>query len=59
MSYGEHAEFPCYGKNAFGKDKIKKEFCYRNMGEGRHIPQSYCRRCRFAHCESGRHCKVK
>ena len=45
--------------NAGRADEIEKEFGYRNMGDGRYIPQSYCRECRSAHCEAGKSCKVK
>lgn len=38
---------------------VEQEFGYRNMGDGRYIPQSYCRECRSAHCEAGKPCKVK
>lgn len=59
MPYGEYAQCPCCDKTAYGKDEIEKEFGYRNMGDGRFIPQSYCRECRSAHCEAGKPCKVK
>lgn len=59
MPYGEYAQCPCCGKTAYGKDDIEQEFGYRNMGDGRCIPQSFCRECRSAHCEAGKPCKVK
>lgn len=43
MPYGEYAQCPCCGKTAYGEDEIEQEFGYRNMGDGRYIPQSYCR----------------
>ena len=42
MPYGEYAQCPCCGKTAYGEDEIEQEFGYRNMGDGRYIPQSYC-----------------
>lgn len=59
MPYGEYAQCPCCGKTAYNKDEIAQEFGYRNMGDGRYIPQSYCRACRAAHCEAGKPCKAK
>ena len=59
MPYGEYAQCPCCGKTAYGEDEIEQEFGYRNMGDGRYIPQSYCRECRSAHCEAGKPFKVK
>ncbi|XMD75968.1 hypothetical protein UPTC15622_00852 [Campylobacter lari] len=59
MPHGEYAKCPCCGKITYDKDEIKQEFGYRNMGDGRHIPQSYCRECRSAHCKAGKPCKVK
>ena len=42
------------GRNARGaekeqknKDKIEEWFGYRDMGDGRYIPQSHCRDCRI------------
>ena len=46
MPYGEYAECPNCGKTAYGEDEIQKLFGYRNMGDGRTIPQSWCRECR-------------
>lgn len=46
MPYGEYAECPNCGKTAHGKDEIEELFGYRNMGDGRTIPQSWCRDCR-------------
>lgn len=59
MPYGEYAQCPCCGKTAYGKDDIERKFGYRNMGDGRCIPQSYCRECRSAHCEARKPCKVR
>lgn len=60
MPYGkEYAQCPCCGKIAYGQENIEKEFGYRNMGDGRYIPQSYCRKCRSAGCKAGQPCKVK
>jgi hypothetical protein len=53
MPYGEYAECPCCKKIAKGKEEIEEKFGYRNMGEDKIIPQSYCRKCRSAHCEVG------
>ncbi len=53
MPYGEYAECPCCGKIAKGEDEIEKKFGYRTMENGKVIPQSYCRKCRSAHCEAG------
>lgn len=59
MPYDDnHAECPCCQKIAEGKVQIEKLFGYRNMGDGRTIPQSYCRDCRIVHCEGGKSCKV-
>lgn len=59
MPYGEYAQCPCCNKTAYGKDDIEQKFGYRNMGDGRYIPQSYCRKCRSANCEAGKPCKVQ
>ena len=59
MPYGKYAECPCCGKIAYGELEIEEKFGYRNMGNGKIIPQSYCRECRSAHCEAGKPCKVK
>ncbi len=59
MPYGEYAQCPCCGKTAYGKDNIEKKFGYRDMGDGRIIPQSYCKKYRSAGCKAGYHCKVK
>lgn len=53
MPYGEYAEYPCCGKIAYGRNEIEDKFGYRNMGNDKIIPQSYCRACRSAHCEAG------
>ena len=59
MPYGEYAECPCCKKIAMGKNEIENFFGYRNMGDGRNIPQSYCKACRAAGCKAGEPCKVK
>ncbi len=46
MPYGDYAECPHCGKIAYGEDEIEEEFGYRNMGNGRVIPQSWCKECR-------------
>lgn len=48
MPYGkeEYAKCPRCGKVAIGEDEIEEEFGYRNMGNGKIIPQSHCRDCR-------------
>lgn len=51
MPYGDGwAECPCCGVSAEGEAEIEEVFGYRNMGDGRTIPQSYCRECRSAGC---------
>ena len=55
----EFAQCPCCEKFANGLDKIEELFGFRNMGDGRRIPQSYCRACRAAGCEAGSPCKEK
>ena len=52
MPYGDYAECPQCGKTAFGEDEIEELFGYRNMGDGRRIPQSWCRECRFSSCDN-------
>ena len=51
MPYGEYAECPHCGKKAYGEEEIEELFGYRNMGDGREIPQSWCKECR----SSGEH----
>lgn len=41
MPYGEYAQCPCCGKTTYGKNEMERKFGYRNMGDGRYIPQSY------------------
>ncbi len=54
MPYGaNYAECPCCGKVANGRTQIEREFGYRKMENNKIIPQSYCRKCRSAHCEAG------
>lgn len=57
MPYGKYAECPCCGERAHGQDEIKEKFGDRKMGDGREIPQSYCRACRSARCKVGEPCK--
>ena len=59
MPYGEYAQCPCCGKTAYGKDNIEKKFGYRDMGDGRIIPQSYCKKYPSAGCKAGYHSKLK
>ena len=48
IPYGKDwAECPRCGKRAKNKDKIEEWFGYRDMGDGRYIPQSHCRDCRI------------
>lgn len=58
MPHGEYAKCPCCGKEAIGKNDIEDKFGYRDMGDGRVIPQSYCKACRSAGCEAGKPCKA-
>lgn len=53
MPYGTYAECPCCKITAKGEKEIQELFGYRNMGNDKIIPQSYCRKCRAAHCEVG------
>lgn len=54
MPYGsDWAECPCCGKKAKGRNEIERWFGYRDMGNGKVIPQSYCRKCRSAKCTPG------
>jgi len=53
MPYELSAKCPCRACNVeASKDynKIDLLFGFRNMGDGRKIPQSYCRKCRSAGC---------
>ena len=54
MPYGEgYAICPCCEREAYGNREIEELFGYRNMGDGRRIPQSYCRVCRSSKCSPG------
>lgn len=54
MPYGkEWAECPRCGKRTKDKDEIEEKFGYRDMGDGRHIPQSHCRECRIKELGKG------
>ena len=58
MPYEMGAECPCCKVTA-GRDvkEIDEIFGFREMSDGRKIPQSYCRKCRSAHCsKSEKHC---
>lgn len=46
MPYGEYAECPNCGKIAHGEEEIEELFGYRNMGDEKIIPQSWCKECR-------------
>lgn len=46
MPFGQQATCPRCGKEAHGKKEIKEFLGYRNMGDGKIIPQSHCRECR-------------
>ncbi len=47
MPYGDGwAKCPNCGKEANSPEEIEELFGYRNMGDGRVIPQSYCKDCR-------------
>lgn len=60
MPYGidangeEYAECPRCGLVAHGKAEIERLFGYRDMGDGRVIPQSHCRKCRLEELEEKR-----
>ena len=43
MPYGEYAECPNCGKIAHGEEEIEELFGYRNMGDEKIIPQSWCK----------------
>lgn len=43
----ESCSCPHCGKTANGKTEIEEKFGYRDMGDGRVIPQSWCRDCRI------------
>jgi hypothetical protein len=43
----EHTVCPNCGKIANKYDEVKRDFGYRNMGDGRIIVQSWCRECRI------------
>lgn len=48
MPYGKDwAECPRCGIKAKNKDEIEELFGYREMVDGRRIPQSHCRKCRL------------
>lgn len=52
MPYGvDWAKYPNCGKEVKSREEIKEKFGYRNMGDGRHIPQSHCRGCRLKELE--------
>jgi len=43
----ESCRCPNCGKKAIGFNEIEGKFGYRDMGDGRVIPQSWCRKCRI------------
>jgi hypothetical protein len=48
MSNGvEKCKCPHCGKAANGRKEIEEKFGYRDMGDGRVIPQSWCYDCRI------------
>ena len=52
MAYELKAECPCCGETVdHDLAKIEELFGVRTMGDGRVIPQSYCRNCRSKGCE--------
>lgn len=58
MPYELGAECPCCKETA-GRDvnEIEQIFGFREMSNGKKIPQSYCRKCRNAGCTSlEQHC---
>ena len=55
MPYGNGwAECPHCGKRAEGVEQIEELFGFRNMGDGRNIPQSHCRECRIKELEESK-----
>lgn len=55
MPYQLSAKCPCRACNIEAHrdmNEIERLFGFRNMGDGRKIPQSYCRKCRSAGCEA-------
>ncbi|MCR4945002.1 MAG: hypothetical protein K5986_11315 [Clostridium sp.] len=42
----EWAKCPKCSKEANSLEQVEELFGYRNMGDGRVIPQSYCKECR-------------
>lgn len=58
MPYELGAECPCCNATA-GRDfnEIEDIFGFREMSDGRKIPQSYCRKCRSSGCtQYEQHC---
>lgn len=51
MPYDMGAKCPCCGVEA-GRDinEIEEIFGFRELPNGKKIPQSYCRECRRLHC---------
>ncbi len=58
MPYTIKAKCPCCNKEADGLKEIDEKFGWR-IPNDKTIPQSYCRKCRAAHCKAGEPCKVK
>lgn len=49
-------ECSCCGLRVDGEGEIERLFGWRTPNDSV-IPQSYCRACRSAHCETGKPCK--
>lgn len=55
MPYEIKAKCPFCGVLVTGNiNKVEEIFGLRNMGDGRKIPQSYCRKCRNKRCSSNK-----
>jgi len=58
MPHSEYAQCPCCGVEAEGDyNTIDGVFGWRNVNNGRRIPQSYCHDCRSARCSADEDCK--
>jgi len=49
----EKTECPQCGFIAHGEDAIREFFGFRTMGDGRFVPQSWCRKCRIKAIKAG------
>ena len=58
MPYTIKAKCPCCNKDVDELKEIDEKFGWR-IPNDKTIPQSYCRKCRAAHCKAGEPCKVK